>query len=165
MAEDRFANRVGLVVTESAANTITFQELVTGVGFNTKKGMLIDQLDYYIPAATIALLVAAADKVQIGITSSTGVPDLEDVVDSRILHSFSFERFNFGTPASATFFTQPYTHQFFPSMIHAHVRMYLAVQGVSLATAATARLRMLWRFIDLNANEIAELVQATLLQG
>lgn len=164
MAEDRFANRAGITVTESAAGTLTFQELITGVGFNTKKGMLIDEIDYYIPQATVALLVANPDEVRFGITSSTGVTDLEDATDSRILHSASFQRRE-STAVGVEHLKFPLVYQFFPSLIHAHIRIHLAILGVSLATVANVRVRILWRFIDLNDREIAELVQATLLQG
>lgn len=165
MSEDRYANRAGLSVTESAAGAITFQELVTGVGFQTKKGMLIDQISYFIPAATIGLLSGNGDILLGGITSSTGVTDLEDVADSRILHSFFLEGLAFGTVGNHLFLRQPFDYQFFPSLIHAHIRIYLAVQSVSIASAATLRARLLWRFIDLNEREIAELVQATLLSN
>jgi len=164
MAEDRYANWAGISATESAAGTLTFQELLTGVGFNTGKGMLIDQIDYFIPTATVALMVADADLVRFGITSSVGVTDLEDVTDGRILHSATYEK-EFATAVGFIHIQMPLSYQFFPSLIHAFQRVHLAVQGISMASAATVRARLYWRFIDLKDREIAELVQATLLQG
>lgn len=165
MPEDRYANRLGISVTESAAGTLSFQELVTGVGFQTKKGMLIDEISYFIPQSTLALLLAEADLVRFGITSSTGVTDLEDVTDSRILHSGQLTIRGFGTPANAIAFLNPIVFQFFPSIIHAHIRIFLGIQSASIASAATIRTRVLWRFVDLTDREIAELVQATLLSA
>ncbi len=165
MAEDRYANRAGITITESAAGVLTFQELVTGVGFGTKKGMLIDQIDYLMPNSTLALLVATGDRVNFGITISTGVTDLEDVTDLRILHSGFQEVRTFGTAGTALNVVQPHDYQFFPSLIHANIRIYLAVQAASLASPATIRARIYWRHIDLTDREVAELVQATLLQA
>lgn len=165
MAEDRYANRAGIAVTESAAGTITFQELITGVGFNTKKGMLIDQLDYTLPQATLALLVGDQDLIRFAIVTSVGVGNLEDPTDLRILHAGQISIQLFGTAGNMNMTRMPLQHQFFPSLIHAHIRIYLAVQSGSLASAATVRARMLWRFVDLSDREVAELVQATLLQA
>ncbi len=165
MTEDRFANWAGIEVVESAANTITFAELLTGVGFNTKKGMLIDQIDYFIPIAVPQLFVADADGVRFGITISTGVSALDDPTDGRTVHSGELFRKDYGTAAVAVFHRMPLVSQFFPSLITANIRLYLAVQGVSLASAATIRARIYWRGIDLTDREISELVQATLLQA
>jgi len=165
MAEDRYANWMGISVTESAANTQTSKESLTGVGFNTGKGMLIDQIDYFVPVATIALMTASGDEILFGIASSSGITDLEDVADSRILHSGSFHRRDHGTAASAIFIHAPIQFQFFPSLIHAHQRLFLVIKGTGLATVGSIRARIYWRFIDLKDRDIAELVQATLLQG
>lgn len=165
MAEDKYANRAGIAVTESAAGTLTFAELITGVGFQTKRGMLIDQIDYLVPVLTLALLVAGGDIVRYGITISTGVIDLEDTTDLRILHAGSIQSKLFGVAANMVIVRMPLQHQFFPSLIHANIRIYLAVQGASLASAATVRCRLYWRHVDLSDREVSELVQATLLQA
>lgn len=165
MGEDRFANWAGIAVTESAAGVLTFNELLTGVGFNTKKGMLIDQIDYFIPSASTDLLLANADNILFGLTSSVGVTDLADVTDGRTIHSGHFNMRFVGAAASFAWTRMPLQHQFFPSLIHANQRVFAAVQGISLAAVATVRLRLYWRFIDLTDREITELVQATLLQA
>jgi len=165
MPEDRYANRLGITVTESAQGTLTFQELITGVGFQSKKGMLIDEIAYFIPIASTNLLIASNDIINFGITTTTGVTDLEDVVDSRILHSGSLQNVAIGTVGNFVHLRMPLVYQFFPSMIHAHIRIFLAVQSSSVASAVTVRVRVMWRFVDLKDAEIAELVQATLIQG
>lgn len=165
MAEDRYANWAGIAAVETAAGTIAFQEKLTAVGFGSKKGMLIDQIDYFIPAASVVLIIANSDLIRFAITSSSGVTNLEDTTDSRILHSGQVTFHGVGTVGNFQLQIAPISFQFFPSLIHAHQRLFLAVQGVSLASVITVRARLYWRFVDLNDREIAELVQATLLQG
>ena len=164
MPEDRYANMGGIEVIESGANTLTFAEKLTGVGFNTKKGMLIDQIDYFIPNATQLLLLGNADMIRFALTVSSSVDDLEDVGDSRILHSGSWNLQSLSS-VGFNFIKMPLSFQFFPSLIHAQQRIFLGVQGSSLASAATVRARFYWRFVDLNDRDISELVQATLIQG
>lgn len=165
MAEDRYANWAGISAIESAANTLTFQEKLTGVGFGTGKGMLIDQIDYFITQASMTLLLATGDGINFGITSSTGITDLEDIADSRVVHTGQVFLHMRATVGMGEFEWMPHVYQFFPSIIIAHQRIFLAVEGVSLASAATIRARVYWRFVDLTDRNIAELVQATLLQG
>lgn len=165
MAEDRYANWGSVSVTEEAAGTLTFQEKLTGVGFGTGKGMLIDQIDYFMPAATLALYLGTPDRVDFGLTSSVGVTNLEDIADSRMIHSAQLIMRLISGGDSHTLFQNPMTYQFFPSIILAHQRIFLAIKSDSLAAAATIRCRFYWRFVDLTDRNIAELVQSTLLQG
>lgn len=163
MAEDRYANAAGIAVTESAAGTITFNEKLTGVGFGTGKGMLIDEIQYFIPAASAALLVGDGDAITVGLTTSQGVTNLEDTNDGRIMDSVQIS-LQLLTGVGYLSRQMPLVHQFFPSLITANLRLYAAVVSASLASVATARIRFLWRRIDLTDRNIAELVQATLLQ-
>ena len=164
MAEDRFANFATITVVESAANTLTFGEKLTGVGFGTNKGMLIDQIDYFIPNTTQELLVAGADGINFGLTTSSGVDDLEEVTDNRVIHSGQM----FMRQLSAVGFLytyMPLPFQFFPSLIIGTQKIFLAVHGVSLATPCTLRCRLYWRMVDLTDKVIAELVQVQLLSA
>jgi len=165
MPEDRFANQVGLQVTESSAGTLTFKEQLTGTGFSTGQGFLFDEIDYFIPNDTLKLVIGQNDLILMGITTSTGVTDLEDVTDSRIIHSAAHVAQVVGTAGTFFVHKQPDRNQFFPPLILGGQRFYLAVQSASIASPATVRARVYWRFVDLKKETIAELVHNTLLQG
>lgn len=164
MAEDRYANLAGIAVTEAAAGTIEFQEKLTAAGFGSRKGWLIDEIDYFPTQATLDDIVVSGDILRMALTSSTGVTDLEDITDSRVIHS-CYRAVQTNTSVGFQQYQVPFVYQFFPSKIIALQRIYLAVQGVSLAAVATLRATIHFRFIDLTDREITELVQATLLQG
>lgn len=164
MAEDRYANWAGIVVTEGAANTLTFAEKLTAAGFGSRKGWLIDEIDYFPDRDAVEDVLAVGDELRFGITSSSGVTNLQDTTDSRIIHSGNFMVVQ-NTGVGYETHRIPWVYQFFPSLILAHQRIFLAVQGQSLAAAAILRARIYFRFIDLTDREITELVQATLLQG
>lgn len=164
MAEDRYSAWLGASVTESAAGTISFQSILTSVGFGSGKGMLIDEIDYFLPQATIDLFLAQPDRVEMGITTSTGVTDLADVTDSRIIHSSVFA-LELLSGVGFSWYRMPLVYQFFPALVHAHREIQLAVQGISMAASVTARARIYWRFLDLTDRNIAELVQAHLIQA
>lgn len=162
--EDRFANFATIQVTESAAGSLTFAEKLTGVGFGTNKGMLIDQIDYFIPSASVLLCIGAGDYIDMGLVTSSGVSDLEDITDNRVIHSAQFQMRNLSS-VGFEFVHMPIAHQFFPSLIIGTQRIFLAVKGISMAAVVTVRCRIYWRMVDLTDKVIAELVQVQLLSS
>lgn len=164
MSEDRYANLAGIAVTESGPGVLTFTEKLTSVGLGTGKAMLIDQIDYFVVSDAVDDLVAVGDRIDMGITLSSGVTDLQDVTDSRILHSFQLA-YHMASSVGFQVLHMPIRNQFFPSLITAHQRIYLACIGISLAAVITVRARIYWRYVDITDRNMAELVQATLLQG
>ena len=163
--EDRYANIASATVTESGTGTLTFQEILTNVGPVVKVGMLLDEINYHIPAAEITKLVGDGDEIRMGWTVSNQVTDLEDFTDRRILHTASLIRKESGTPGNFAFHRNPMQYQFFPPLIHAERRIYLAVLGVSLASAVTVRSRIYYRTVDLTPQNFLELSQTFQLIG
>lgn len=164
--EDRYTNLASGRALESAAGTLTYAELVTGISLGVGVGMLIDQIDYLFDAGTIADLVAAGDRVMTGWFTSNA-PTGIDYDDRRLIHA---ERLDvepvIGTAASGGKpFKQPSVYQFFPAMIVAAPRIYLGIQGTSLAAAAGVRSRLYFRYIDLSSQEYLELAEAFILVG
>lgn len=165
-AEDRFSNVATVTVVESAANTLTFVELATGISLGQGIGMLIDQLDYYVNTVSRNLIVGALDELVMAWTANrtmTSVqPDVPGVIHTALLQNENVV----GTPASnAAIARSPLVHQFFPPMIVAAPRLYCAVQGGSLGSAATVRFRMYFRYIPLTDKEYLELAEAFILVG
>lgn len=160
MAQDKFANIMSIEVTESAQGVLTFNEALTGAGFGTGRGMMIDQIDYFIPQATLALLTAGGDFMNMGITLSNGVTDLEDFTgDNRIIHSMSINTRAIGTAASGFYVQQPFSHQFFPPIIHGQPKLFAGVVSASISSAATIRIRIFWRYADLTNETILEIAE------
>jgi len=165
MAQDNYANIMSGEVTESAAGTLTFLEMLTGAGFGSGRGFIVDEIDYFVSKATLALMTTGGDSVQFGITLSSGVTDLEDFSDNRILHSASYTRKDMGTAASATYEQSPFVYQFFPPMIHGQPKMYLGIQAAGLASAAIMRTRIMWRYTDLTPQAIMEIAETFNIVG
>jgi len=164
--EDRYTNLASGIVTETAAGTMTFTELVTGVSLGVGVGMLIDQIDYEFSDSTIADLVAAGDRVAAGWFTSNS-PDAINLDDRRLIHKHGlFVEPVIGTAASGGKpYQQPVVYQFFPPMIIAAPRIYLGIKSTSLAAAAVIISRLYFRYIDLDTREYLELAEAFILVG
>lgn len=163
--EDRFANIAASSVTETAANTLTFVEMLTGISLGQGVGMLIDQIDYHIGASALQDLVAADDTLEMAITASNDVSDLSDVTDRRIIHQMKVQAMIVGAVVSLSHIVQPYPWQFFPPLIIASPRIHLAAKGTSLVGAATVSTRIYFRYIALTPQQYLELAEAFVLTG
>ena len=163
--EDRFANIAAARVVESAAGTLTFTEMLTGISLGQGVGMIIDQISYYLNSAAIQDLVASQDAIVMGITASDDVADLTDVTDRRILHATHIETMMVGAVVSLSHLRMPFDYQFFPPMIFASPRLHLGVIGLNLAGAVTARCRIYFRYISLTPQQYLELAEAFVLTG
>ncbi len=160
--ESRFAKIARVGVVQSAASVITFNEFQTGVGLQVGatrgKGMamLVDQLDYYLPALAAAI-VADGDTVRYAITTSNQVTGLEDFDDQRILHMG--ERIFKLTTSGMQELKQPHTFQFFPALIWAEPTLFAAVDGAAQPTAAEVNIRIYYRLVELDQQLVFEIAQ------
>jgi len=169
MAEDRFANIATLTLAESAAGTLTFQELRTGVGIEPDRksanAMAIDEIDYFVGVTALAQMTASTDRIDYAITVSNAVTDLTDFSDRRILHSGFLLRTDLGTAASSWVHRMPLVHQFFPPLITADKSLYLGVVGTGLASAILMKARIYHRIVEISQGEFIELAEVFRLVG
>lgn len=163
---DKYANIASATVVESAAGTITFAEVQTGISLGSGVGMLIDKISYWFSAGTIADLVAAADYVQAGWFTSNQ-PASFSLSDRRIIDMIHLDvEPVIGTAASGgTPSKQPYFHDYTPPIVVAAPRLYLVVNSSSLAAAAVVFSRMYFRYIELTDKEYLEIAESFVLVG
>jgi len=157
--QDRFANIASGEVTMSAANTITFTEILTGISLGVGVGILIDEIDYYPSSAALRELVGNADSIAMGWTTSNAVSDLVDAADRRVIHSINLVASIVGAVVSLHVLKVPFVHQFFPPTIFASPRIYLGTNTGGFGAAALVRSRLYYRFIELNAQEYLEIAE------
>lgn len=163
-AEDRFANLASAVVTLSAADTLTFTELQTGIGLGQGVGILIDMIDYEVSPAMLELMTASGDQVACGWSTSDAVTDV-NVNERRVIDYTRISRHDHGTAASGEFVLQPQRKTFIPSLVIAAPRLYLFGFSVGLASVGTIRSRIFFRYIDLTDKEYLELAETFILVG
>lgn len=163
---DKYANVAALTLIESAAGTMTYQELLTGVSLGRQTGILIDQIEYLVPTLQLEKILATGDDIEVGWFVSNTASDF-DMNDRRQIHQVMFNQGTIiGTPASgAALFVQPIVFQFFPPMIVAAPRIFLGAKGSSLGSAMAAESRIYFRYIDLTSQEYIELAEAFVLAG
>lgn len=162
--EDRFANVVSAIV-NTTADALTFTEMLTGISLGQGVGMLIDEIDYHPSNGALNLMTADGDSIQMGITTSNDILNLTDFEDRRIIHMSDIMRQDLGTAASAQIIFLPKVFQFFPPLIIAAPRLYLAMDTSGLSAGVGGRVRIYFRYIELTAAQYIELAEAFVLVG
>lgn len=153
MAEDRFANVFTAKTVMTAANTLTFNEMVFGITLRDRIAIVIDEL-YFLPfKAAIAEMTALSDSITMCLSSSDQPTDISDLNDRRILFSKMLSRHDFGTAAGGSFLIRPLKESFAPPMIALPNRLFFGVDTAGLASAATAVLRMHFRTVTITQDQ------------
>lgn len=156
---DIYANVAHIQVTESAANTLTYKKLETGISLFEKMAWIICRIEYFWSAA----YGASADGLIMGLTTSdnpsTLTPDQVAVVDISRRH-----RSDFGTAANGYIFKYPIMKDFTSlpgkGLIVPPNPLYLAAEGISQTVAQVLDVRLYYTAIELKGDEFWELVQA-----
>lgn len=169
MPIDKYANIATFSVLMSAANTLTFVELLTGLGIEpdrkSARGMLIDEIDYMPAGNMINEMTTALDVINYALSISNAPTDLNDMTDTRILHTGRLQRQDLGTAATAWVHKLPLVYQFFPPLVTAERRIYLGADSVGLASAGTIRARMYYRAVEITQADFIELAEIFRLVG
>jgi hypothetical protein len=157
---DSYANKAYGVVTESAANTLTFAEIQTNVEVFSKIAWVVHRIEWYIAATQMTKLAAADDVIQAALVSSNsisalslGAPAVIDLLELALLFSTAVAYTEVPNPRIRDFTQLPGG-----GIIVAPRPLYLAVKGTSLATALTVAARIHFTVKELAADEYLELV-------
>jgi hypothetical protein len=161
-SRDIFANVAHIQCVQSAANTLTFKKLETGVSLFEKIAWVIHAIDYHLTDPYDAL-AAAADQIEAGVTTSDQPANLnldQVAVIDKIMWRFQA----WGTPANAIVHFGP-IRRYFTDLPGGGIIMppnpiYLAVDSGSVGAAMTVDVRIFYTQKSLRAEEYWELVEA-----
>lgn len=161
---DQFPNLANVEAQESAANTITFAEITTGAGIFEKMAMVVHRMEYVLSAASVGLLQANDDLIEVGLVTSNQITGLAKD-KAQVIDRIRFGYRAFGTPANALITEMPVVHDFTnlpgKGLIVPAQSLYIAIVGTSLASASYARVAMYFTYRELKGEEFWELVEAT----
>ena len=157
---DVYSNKAYGSVTESAANTLTFSEISTNVNVFDKMAWIVNRMEWYCPPGTLNLLVGAGDALQIALTSSQNLSAL-GLDNPGVIDMFQLSYYTVGG-ANAKIWNMPFIRDFSTlpggGIIIAPRPLYVAIVGTSLATPASAEMRMSFQQKVLSADEYLEMV-------
>lgn len=163
--KDLFSNIAYASVTESAANTLTFAEINTGVSVHQKIAWIISRISWHIPDSELDSMAAQSDAMDMGLTLSDKVDSLSDLSDPALLSRNGLYLYQMGTPATGLLMQQPIERDYSSlpggGLIITPKPLYAALKCTGFAAAATVSCRIYYTIKELAADEFWELVQAS----
>jgi hypothetical protein len=158
--KDLYANKFYGSVVESAANTLTFKEIQTSVDTFSKRAWILHRLEWYIPPASVNLILAADDVIQLALVASDKLSAL-DLSSSAVIDLMELSQ-SLATAVGFAHRVMPFARDFntYPGggLIITPRPLYVAVKGASLASAVTVAVRGYFTAKELSADEYLELV-------
>lgn len=163
---DKYVNKAVITCTESAANTLTFAKLETGVPLFEKMAWVIHKIEYAISAAAFGYFNASVDYLNMALTTTDTLTSLSET-QSAVINFKRLARIDIGTAASGFFiWTYPLCESDFTNFPGGGIivppnPLFLGVQGNSLTTAVTVSAIIRYTSLPLKPDEYWELVEST----
>jgi len=160
---DSFANLAILTVTESAANTLTFKKLETGISINQKVAWVICRVEYFLSSLLAAQFNGDGDGISFGLAASSTFASA--IIEENSIFDFNnIQRADFGTAAVSMFHKQPFLKDFssMPSggIIVPPAPLYGFAKGTGLVSAMSVAARIYYTELELAESDFWQLVQA-----
>lgn len=160
---DEFANYAIIKVTESAANTLTFQKLETGISINDKVAWLLNRVEYFPPAFSNAIFNGDGDGFDFGLSVSNSWSTVS-AQEVTIIDLNTIARRDFGAAAVTIREESPVLKDFsnLPGggVLVPPVPFYLWAKGSGLASAGALVARIHYTLIQLATDQYWQLVEA-----
>lgn len=163
VSRDQFANFAIVSVTESAANTLTFKKLETGISLTEKVAWIINRIEYVPEELNATIFNATGDIVIFGLSVSNAFTT-PTVGETTILDYNRILRQDLGAAASGFFDAQPKIKDYsmLPGggIIVPPTPMYLFAMGAGLTAATKITARFYYTLLELQVDQYWELVEA-----
>jgi len=159
---DQFANLAVITVVETAANTLTFKKLETGISLFEKVAWVISRVEYDV-AFGMPYFDAHGDQIEIALTATDQLTSLA-YANNALIDKLTITRIDTGTPATSIMGIRPWVKDFATlpggGIIVPPNPLYLAAKGLSLTAAMTAIVRLFYTNLQLSVDQYWELVEA-----
>ncbi len=161
--KDQFANMALIKVTESAANTLTFQKLETGISLTEKVAWVISRIEYNLEGLTSGVFNGDGDYLSWGmsISNAWAAPTLSETT---ILDMNTLALNLVGAVTSEWFHHLPFIKDFSTlpggGLIVPPTPLYLFAKGGGLTAAMVVNARIWYTLLKLSVDQYWELVEA-----
>jgi hypothetical protein len=160
---DKFANQAVITVTESAANTLTFKKLETGVSLFEKVAWVIHRIEWFMNNFGPGTFNTSGDILLLALTVANNMTTIA-LDDPQVLDMLRVAREDYGTAASGIITHHPIVKDFSSlpggGLIVPPNPLYAAAVGTGLAGATTSLVKLFYTTYPLAADDYWELVDS-----
>jgi len=159
---DEYVNILALDVEQSAANTLTFEEIQIGLNIFDKVGIVVNRLEFLINTTMVNEMTVAADKILAALCTSNNITGLS-IKNTEVVDMMQIHRFDLGAAATGTLVDQPFIRDFssFPGggILIPPKPLYFAVDSSGLANAGTVTCKISFVLKTLASDQYLELIE------
>jgi len=163
MMTDNYTSQAVFYVAESAANTLTFEKLETGLSVYDKIGWVVQRVEWMLSPASYSFFNGANDYINLALTITNSLTALGDE-NPAIIAIERYIRNDFGTAANAQLWApkivQDFTGLSGGGLLTLPNPIYCGVQGSGLSAAAAVICRLYFKAIELSDTDYFNLVQS-----
>lgn len=161
-SQDKFANVAIISCTESAANTLTFQKIETGVSIQEKVAWIINRLEYFITAPAAAIFNGDSDEFRFGLCVSKAITQVT-LDDPTVLDINCITRLDYGAAANALLNYRPLIKDLSTmpggGLLVSPNPLYAFAKGSGLASAMEVIVRMHYTGFVMTTEDYWDLVE------
>lgn len=167
--QDMYAQRAVLSVTQSVANTLTFEQLNLRLGLSQRRtAWIIHRIEWTFAKAAMEEMTASGDLMTIALTTSNQLTTLL-LTQQEVITSRELLRLDYGTAGSAEILDRPEISDFMlmpgGGLIVIPNRLYIGLTTTGLASAATAYANIYYTERELRGDDFLELLEASQTQS
>lgn len=164
--QDQRANYACILVTESAANTLTFLKFNFPFSIMDKMALNICRIEYTVDASQ---LNSTADQVCVALTMGSTIANILVQSDPLLIDSHRIIRRDFGAAASGILEVTPFIKDFSTlpggGLLVAPNPLCAAIQAAGAAAACSAYVKLFYTYRELETDEYWELVESRRVIG
>jgi len=161
-SSDKFANLAAILVTESAAGTLSYARFAFPFSIMDKVGLVINRIEYW--PGSLNQLNSSVDQVIIGLVAGNSVVDIANQADPAILDSLRIQRLDLGAAASGALLSHPIVKDFSQlpggGILTAPSPLSAAIQSAGAAAAMAAWIKIFYTYMTLSTDEYWEMVES-----
>jgi len=165
---DKYPNLLSVSVTESAANTLTFEEVNIGLSAFDRVGLLIHRLEYWPENNFWDSLNASTDFLHMALTTSNQLSDIN--ADERsAIDTVRIKTVDIGTAATGYHVVLPIVRSFtdmpMSGLLVAPRPLYFGLIADGIASAITVQCRMYFTIVKMADADYFELLESRQFYG
>lgn len=161
--KDNYSNLVQVAITQSAADTLTFEEIDLGLTIFQKIGIVINRIEMYPQGPGWALLQNNGDTFIFGLTQSNQITTLSPS-ENAVVYRHQEYLMHYGTAGNAVPYSEPIVADFSEmpggGLIIAPRPLFIALDSDGLGATFEGIIRMYFIIIELKADEYFELLES-----
>lgn len=167
-AGDRYPNIINITVTETAANTLTFQDANIGFSAFDRVGLMIHRIEYYPENSVFNEMVADTDFIHFGLSASNQIDSL-NASERAIIDTVRIKANLRGTAANLFLVELPVVRDYSDlpggGLLVAPRPLYAGCVGNGLGNAHVIQVRIYFTTMKMSDSDYFELLESRQFYG